>query len=243
LKNWLPTSRAKWIAFVVSVVVLGVMLRVAVESGSSYNRGLTAQEEGNAEEAVFHFRAAAQWYLPGLPTNESALDHMEAIAVEAQKECEGCPPGCGEENAMACSEKPCTQCVFALQVYDSMRSAILGTRSFYTPHATRLAHVNESLVTVMSRARESHENGPRTSEKDRDSQASFYQERLERDYAPDPLWSLLASLAFLGWIASLFLAIWRGMPSGDEIDRFAMIRWALCACGFFGLWVLSLFFL
>lgn len=219
------------------------MARVAVESGASYNRGLEAEEAGDSEEALFHFRAAAQWYLPGLPTNESALDHMEAIGAQAQKDCEACPPGCGSEGAMSCVEKPCSQCVFALQVYDSIRSAILGTRSFYTPHKDRLERVNTVLVDVMSRARESHPNGPRTSEKDRETQRAFYQERLARDYAPDPFWSLLASIAFLGWIAGLFLAIWRGMPSGDEMDAGAMTRWGLGAAGFFALWIMSLFLL
>ena len=236
----LSTRTRRWI-LLGTVLFLGVAVRVSIESSTAYQRGESAAEAGEKEAAVFHFRSAAQWYLPGLPSNGAALDRLEEMGGKAEESCEQCPPGCGEVGRDGCGVSACEQCVFALHIYDSIRSAIMGSRSFYTPHADRLQAVNDRLPRVLSRARESHPNGPRTGIEDRAEQERFYRERLARDHAPDPLVGLIASLSFLGWIVGMFLAIWKGMPGVETIARKPLFRWGSLSLLCFFVWIGSLF--
>ncbi len=110
--------------------LLVVTARVLYSSRKEYLRGRQAAEMGRLDMAIVHYRRAAHWYAPGNPYVTSSLDALWNIADQAE--------GAG-------------RIPLALAAYRAIRSSILGTRSFYTPHADRLAKVNPRIAALMAR--------------------------------------------------------------------------------------------
>jgi hypothetical protein len=121
---------------------------------------------------------AARLYAPGNPWSRRAL---ESLAAEAR------------ENGPD-----------ALANWREVRSAILGTRSFYTPHRALLDEANEQIAILTARA----DNKP--------DALAFHRARLAEDYAPSAAWSLAALVGLLVWLSAAVVFAVRGL---DERDR------------------------
>lgn len=208
----------RW-GLLVGIVLLAVLVRVAVESRAAFVQGASARAEGDVEGAIFHFRASARFYAPMLPWPEEALDELLDIGRRAEER--------GDY-------------VLALSAYDAVRAGTMGARSFYTPHADKLEAANARLPEVMARAREVHPTGPRSKPEDRPALEERFARAVATDHAPDPLLSTLAVLAFLGFVVSLLLGVWRSLPDEGVFLRRAALRWSLAAAGCFSAWLVLL---
>lgn len=104
-------------------------IRVVYSSGVEYKRGAEALKTDNVKTALVHFRRSARWYAPGNPYVVSSYKALWEIGREAERK------GDGDT---------------ALEAYRSIRGAILGCRSFYTPHAGWLDRVNLKIAQLMA---------------------------------------------------------------------------------------------
>jgi len=126
---------------VVTLAIVGFFLtvvsaRVLYSSRKEYFAGRRALAIGKTEPAVIHFRRSAHWYAPGNPYVISSLDALWHIGRSAESS---------------------DRINLALMAYRAIRSSVLGTRSFYTPHAAYLHRVNPKIAALMARQQIAYE--------------------------------------------------------------------------------------
>jgi hypothetical protein len=135
-------------------------------------------------ERVVHLGRAARLYAPGNPYSRRALD---ALADSGRAG--------GPDAPLAWQE---------------LRSAILATRSFYTPHPELLAEANQALAQLMAE-RDSPAHGTLP------ARQKWHAERLARDEAPSVAWSVLAIFGLFAWIGAALLFILRAIDDQDRL--------------------------
>ncbi len=160
--------------------------------------------QGRTDQAILHFRRAAHWYAPGNPYSTAALEHLWALGQEAEQ---------GGERKRA------------LLAYRAMRSSILASRSFYTPHEKWLSRANDRIATLMARQRidllpQSEQSG----EKYHELKAK-YAHLLARSSLPSALWSLVALLGLALWIGSGFAFAYRAIDGDDRLRPRPALFW------------------
>ena len=201
----------------VAAVCIGVVLTRAVYEGrQALQRGAAAASAGDAAEAVAQYRRAARWYVPGAPYVGRAYDRLEEIAREAEQ--------AGDVE-------------LALSAWRGVRSSILSTRSFYTPHAERLEPANRAIAELMARA-EGPEADPGASAAER---TQWHYALLSRDEAPSVFWSIVALAGFGLWIGGGVVFALRGVTSDDRLaPRPAATAGVMVAVGLV-IWMLGLY--
>lgn len=115
-----------WSAFL--LLCLGIVtVRVVFSSRGLLRSAKEARAAGEIDRSMRDFGRSARMYTPGNPYADQALKGLLRLAEEAM--------GRGEkERARRCLQEA--------------RSAILSTRSFYTPHADLLAEIEARLAVV-----------------------------------------------------------------------------------------------
>ncbi len=188
-------------------VVLG---RVMLSSRAAYQQGHAAEKRALSatdpakrslalQDAIVRYRRAARWYAPGNGYVSRSLEALRRIARLSEKH--------GDRK-------------IALMAYRAIRRAILGARSFYTPHGSHLAPANRNIARLSALAQ-----GGKTAGADQLAQyEAWHLTQLERSTAPSVGWSILAVLGFFGWVAGAFLFIYRAVTPDDKlINRQALI--------------------
>jgi hypothetical protein len=200
-----PRRWGRWL--MVAALALAVVAgRVLHDSWSSLRAGQAAQAAGPEQRAaaIRHYLRAARMYLPGSPFVNRALDHLQLIADRAGQ----AGDRQGEREAL-----------------EAIRSALLGARSLYTPHADRLHAVNQRLAVIYARI-EDPAVAPGASFEEREA---WHRQRLE--VRPGPaVPATLAALVGMGlWLGAVVVFIRRGLDRTLRLER----RWALgAAIGF-----------
>ena len=120
-------------------IVIGVLVvfaflalaavRVVVSSRKEHIRGGRALDQGDMKKAIIHFRRSARWYAPGNPYVLRSYKKLWYLGREAERR--------GDRET-------------ALSAFRSIRGAILGCRSFYTPHSEWLPRVNRHIAQLMA---------------------------------------------------------------------------------------------
>ena len=243
MKKLFRAFRNPWI--ILTFVILGALgTRVVVEGVQSWERGVIALQDGDDEEAIFQFRNAGRWTLPGFSVPEEAIGQLIVLGNQALETCKQCPTTCNVETNSTCSAASCKSCSKAVYAFDSARAAILGSRSFYTPHGDLLTEVNESLSQSLVRAAEVYEPGPRQSRSTRASRLENHRSQMLVDHAPSVIPAVVVCLGFLAWMIGFFLFLrdggkdTQGSRMAAPSFKFAMIS----VCGFVA-WISALFFL
>ncbi len=175
------------------LVVFAIMTAKVVWSSRS---ALTSANGATGEERVTRLGLAARLYAPGNPFPHRALDQLREIAVADP--------------------------VLSLQAWQTIRSSILTTRSFYTPHPTLLAEANAQIAERMAQAE--HPPNVRVLEKTR----AWHAARLAQDDAPSVAWSLISLVGLSAWIGFAILFCLRGLDDSERLRRPVAM---LCATG------------
>ena len=234
LKPWLIVG---------ALVILALGVRVFHESSESYERGVQALQDGDKEEAVFQFRTAARWVMPGFSLPEQALLELADLGDEALASCEQCPQTCTVDAGKDCIQTTCKACAFAVYCFDSGRAAILGSRGLFTPNVEHLDRMNEGLAQSLARAAEVYAPGPRQERSTRETRLAEHREQMKVDHAPAPLPSFIATLGFLIWLIGLALRIRVfGIEEGDQ-GWLTSKTTTMCSVVGFVVWVSALTFL
>jgi hypothetical protein len=162
----------------------------------------------SGDEEVRALGRAARLYAPGNPYSRRALDRLAAIG----------------------RDEPAR----ALPAWREVRSAILATRSFYTPHPALLAEANAHIADLMADAEaaagRSRDLGSAALGAARSpgwAQArAWHAARLAEDYAPSVGWTVLALVGLAGWIGCAVGLLLRGLGDDDRLRPRVALAWA-----------------
>jgi len=153
-------------------------------------------QSSTGDEQVAHLGRAARLYAPGNPYSRRALDELARLGRSASGAAEG------------------------LAAWREARSAILATRSFYTPRRELLDEANARIAALMAAA----EDPARGSAAER---RAWHAARLAQDDAPSVGWSLIALLGLGAWIGSAVGFFLRAVDERDKLRPRAAVSWAL----------------
>ena len=222
-RRWKRTALT---AMAVGLGLLAVVLgRVVLSSRAEYGAGV--QAEGKAlhlsdpparaqafADAIVHYRRAARWYAPGNGYVTRALGRLQAIGRLAEQ----------QDDART-----------ALMAYRAMRRAILGARSFYTPHTDLLRAANARIAALSAR-----EQGRREGADAIAKYEAWHRKQLAANHAPSAAWAVLALLGFLGWVAGAVLFIFRAVTPDDRFDKRQALTWGLLILAGLLIWLVGL---
>lgn len=185
-------ARVVQAAAMVAILVAVVAVRVVWSSRGEWR----AAGAASGDDEILHLGRAARLYAPGNPYSRRAVDKLAAIGRADPSR--------------------------ALAAWRELRSAILATRSFYTPHRALLDEANARIAELMADA----ELAAGT-QRSRDKALSWHAARLAEDEAPSLLWTLVALLGLVAWIGSALGLILRGIGDDDRLRPKKAIAWAL----------------
>ena len=173
----------------VGLVFAALGLRVGLEGRAELAAGTSAEAGSTTASAIEHYGYAMRWYLPFASAPVEAADALDRIALAAA----------------SAGDRPTE--LLALR---RLRAGIFATRSLYTPFIERRADVDERLARVTTEEDWETNGSEGLSREDRLAAHRGY---LALDHAPHAAWAMAASLGFLGFVASLFALIFRGLDA------------------------------
>jgi hypothetical protein len=194
------------VAILVAVIVAIGAARVVWSSRGEWRAAVAA----TGDDEILHLGRAARLYAPGNPYSRRAVDRLAAIGRED-------PPR-------------------ALAAWRELRSALLATRSFYTPRRALLDEANQRIAALMADSEVAA-----GTQKSRDRALAWHAARLARDEAPSVAWTLVALFGLVAWIGCALGLILRGVGDDDRLRPRVALGWALGVGGGLVLFFLGLF--
>jgi hypothetical protein len=177
------------------LIALAVLVgRVAVDARAALQAGEAAERRGDRPEAIRQYLEAARLYLPGSSAVGRALDHLERLARNAEA-----------EDHPALARAP----------LEAIRAALLGTRSLYTPYASRLPDVERRLAAIYARVEDPAVDPGASLE----ARAAWHASRLARHPGPTLGYVLLALFGLALWLGGAVGFIRRGLDAGLRLRR------------------------
>jgi hypothetical protein len=183
-------------AALAAVLLAVVAARVVWSSRAEWRAAMAS----TGEERIQHLGRAARLYAPGNPYARRALAELEQTGLVQT--------GTGAHSPLA------------LAAWREIRSAILATRSFYTPHRELLDEANAQIAELMAQA-EDPARGPPAARR------AWHAARLQHDDAPSVGWSLAALVGLALWIGSAVAFFLRGLDERDKLRRRPALACAL----------------
>lgn len=222
MKEALETKGSRWrrklvgIALVMGFVLLGLYTKVYLSSQSEYRKAVEALRRQEVKTAITHYQRSIQWYAP---LNHYVKDSARGL-WEIGREAEG--RGDGE---------------LALEAYRAMRSGLLSTRSLYTPHAGWLERCNERIAALEAVKRPTSKAGQGKSFEERKAERLHL---LRKTHAPDPFWSVVLEVGFLGWIGGALGFIFQAITEEGRLHRKKALCWGGLIVICYALWVIGM---
>lgn len=200
----MPFPRRQLLIAVAGVgLALGIIVtRLLVDARAACQAGEAALERGEKTQAIRHYLDAGRLYVPGSPYTAAALDQLDRIGVSAVTQ--------GDYAT-------------ARAAFEAERAAILGTRSFYTPHGGRLPDLERKLARLLA-ASEADTTAATFEER-----ARWHASRLAERPQPKTPWVLLALLGLLTWVGSAVVFFRHGLDAQLGLRRVPAV---LAASGF-----------
>lgn len=175
------------------LAILGAVAaaRVVWSSRAHWRASQAVADDAQLEE----LGRAARLYAPGNPYSRRAVEELAAI-------------GRAEPTR-------------ALAAWRELRSALLATRSFYTPQRALLDEANAHIADLMADA----ELAAGTQHA-RDQARAWHAARLAQDEAPSVGWTLVALFGLVAWIGCALGLLLRGVGDDDRLRPRAALAWA-----------------
>ena len=208
----------RWWLVAVLFVIAVAWGRGCVESSSAFERAVQAETSNDLVGAVEQYQYAARWYTPGSSVPPEAAEALIRIGKDAERR--------GDRE-------------LALKAWRRLRGAILATRGLMMPLGEYLELANTRLANLMAE-QQIQQGGPTLRGRSKEQLVADHLALLRLDPAPDPGWSLLVILSFIGWLLATVIAIWRGLNTDVTIRGSSLWRWGGVSLFFFGLWLLAL---
>jgi hypothetical protein len=189
-------KRALQACAVVALLLAIVTVRVVWSSHGEWR----AAQSASGDQEIAHLGRAARLYAPGNPYSRRAVVTLAAI---------------GREDPAR-----------ALAAWREARSAILATRSFYTPHRALLDEANARIAELMADAELAS-----GAQKSRDRARAWHAARLAQDEAPSVAWTLVALVGLAAWIGCALGLFLRGIGDDDRLRPRPALVWAAGIAG------------
>ncbi len=200
----------------VLMLLLMVYLKVFLSSKKEFQKAETAFSEGNYRLAIRHYERTMLWYLPLGGYVEPAATQLWRVAEILEE----------KEDKMA------------LEAYRSLRSAFYATRSFYTPGQEWIDRSNIKIARLMAEQTHYSEVDRRKSIDQKTEEALTI---LTRPMKPDPFWSMVLVIGFLGWVSGVLMFIWRAFRGeGTQIIARQGVKWGSVIILFYALWIIGM---
>jgi hypothetical protein len=194
-------------------VVLAI--RVVVSSRNELVEAQGLQTKGDVAASIVHYRRAARWYVPGSPYHVEALSELAKIAGQAENQ---------QDRTLA------------LAAYRAIRSAIMATRSFYTPERERLIAANRKIAELMA----SEPPPPIDADKSPEMLRKEHLALLEAHSRPNILWTCILLIGFISWVSGAFIFSIRAFDAEERFIWSEVRRWGTVIIIGFGLFVLGM---
>ena len=207
-----------WIAAIICVFSVA-WARGCTSSSAAYDRALAAETSNDLERAVEQYQYAARWYTPFSSTPHQAASALARIGREASEK--------GDRT-------------LALKALRRLRGAILATRGVAAPLSAHLEATNSRLAELTA-DEQLAQKGLTIRGRTRQELIADHLALLQLDPTPSLGWSLLVIFAFLGWLSSAAIAIWRGLNAAAEPQPRALKRWVMTSAACFVLWLIGLY--
>ena len=180
-----------------AILLAIVAARVVWSSRGEWRAAVAAatNEAGGGDAEIVHLGRAARLYAPGNPYSRRAVDRLAAI---------------GRDDPAR-----------ALAAWRELRSAILATRSFYTPHRALLDEANARIAGLMADAEVAAGKSQA-----REPARAWHAARLAQDEAPSVAWTLVALAGLAAWIGCALGLCLRGVGDDDRMRPRAALAWA-----------------
>jgi hypothetical protein len=168
-----------------------VAVRVVWSSHGEWRAAAAA----TGDDEIVHLGRAARLYAPGNPYSRRAVDKLATIGRDDPSR--------------------------ALAAWRELRSAILATRSFYTPHRALLDEANARIAELMADAEVAA-----GTQHAREKARAWHAARLAQDEAPSVTWTLVALFGLAGWIGCALGLLLRGVGDDDRLRPRIALAWA-----------------
>lgn len=175
----------------IAILLAIVAVRVVWSSRGEWR----AAQAATGDDELVHLGRAARLYAPGNPYSRRAVDKLAAI---------------GRDDAAR-----------ALPAWRELRSALLATRSFYTPHRALLDEANARIAELMADAEVAA-----GTQHAREKARAWHAARLAQDEAPSVAWTLVALLGLAAWIGCALGLLLRGVGDDDRLRPRVALAWA-----------------
>jgi len=179
-----------------------VVVRLLLDARAAYQSGATAEQRGETAQAIRHYLDAGRLYVPGSPYTARALDQLDAVAVASVTQ--------GDYAT-------------ARAAFEAERAILLGTRSFYTPYASRLPELERRLARLLAASE------PGTGAANFEARTNWHAARLAERPGPRTAMVLLALLGLVMWVTSTVAFFRQGLDGSLGLRR---VPAALAASGF-----------
>jgi hypothetical protein len=200
------------------LVVLSVLVgRIYFESKEAFESAMLAQKRGDLSEAIFQLDHAIHWYFPGNPYVHQSISELWRMG-----------------NDLESKNK-----TLALFSYDAIRGGVFSIRHLYSPHASWLEDVNAKIANL--RTDEELQKMPEDKRVAAHKEIyAFHTNALARDERPNVFWVLFLEFGFFGFLASVFLLIWRGFDREGRMNLRHSMPWVMSMVVTFGIWIFGL---
>lgn len=222
MKEASKAKGSKWrhklvaISLVMGFVLLALYTKVYLSSQSEYRKAVEASQRQEVKTAITHYQRSIQWYAP---LNRYVVDSAQGLWKIGQG-AEG--RGDGE---------------LALEAYRALRSGLLSTRSLYTPHAGWLERCNERIAVLEAAKRPTSKANQGKSFEERKAERLHL---LRKTHAPDPFWSVVLEVGFLGWIGGAVGFIFQAITQEGRLHRRKALGWGGLIVICYALWVIGM---
>lgn len=190
-----PSRRAVYIvAMAVGMGMAIIIVRLLVDSHAAFHRGQSAEQRGEMQEAIRHYQTAARLYVPLSPYVKRSILRLDAMAVSAIQN---------------------TNYTLGRAALEAERAALLGTRSFYLPMASRLPEIERRLSRVLA-AVEDPQVDPGASF---EARSQWHLERLTKRPGPNGSFVFLALMGLGLWITSAVFFFRKGLNANLHLQR------------------------
>ncbi|MBI2877405.1 MAG: hypothetical protein HYY20_11030 [Candidatus Tectomicrobia bacterium] len=204
------------ISLAVGFILLTLYSKVYLSSRSEYRQAVEASQRQEVKAAITHYQRSIQWYAPG----NGYVAHSAQGLWEIGRRAEG-----RDDRELA------------LEAYRALRSGILSTRSLYTPHAGWVERCNERIAALEAARK------PVYSIDQGKSLAQRKAERLQllrKTHAPNPFWSFVLEVGFLGWIGGAVGFIFQAITEEGALHRRKALAWGGLVAVCYALWVVGM---
>lgn len=121
--------------------------------------------------------------------------------------------------------------------YSSIRSSFYSSRSAYTPGKDWINKCDDKIADLNVKML-IKDGSIKPEEADAEKKKHLYVMKVDR--APNPFWSMLVEISFLGWVASIIFLIFKGLDDIGKIRGKVALYGVLFFIFSFAIWVVSL---